>query len=44
MKALREHYDVSAEGKRRMNITKTDMKELYFKRQDVLPLKSIRLV
>ena len=31
MKAPREHYNGSAESKRHMNITKTDLKELYFK-------------
>ena len=38
-KTLREHYNGSAEGGRCMNITKADMKELYFKHQDVLPFE-----
>jgi len=39
MKSLRERYDGSAEGERRMNITKVDHKELYFKCQDVFPFE-----
>ena len=39
MKALRKHYYAYYEGERHMNITKADLKELYFKRQDILPLK-----
>ena len=37
MKSLRVNYDGSAEGKRRMNIKKVDLKELYFKCQDFSP-------
>ena len=35
MRSLRDNYNDSAEGKRRMNIVKAYFKELYFKRQDV---------
>ena len=37
MKALREYSDSSDEGERSMNIMKSDLKDLYFKRQDVFP-------
>ena len=39
MKALRGHYDGSAEGKHHMNITKADLRELYLKRRDVFPFE-----
>ena len=35
MKSLREHHNGSAKGNHCMNIKKEDMRELYFKRQDV---------
>ena len=31
MKSFREHYSGSSEGENHMNITKADLKELYFK-------------
>ena len=40
MKDIKEYYDGSAEGERRMNTTEVDMKELQFKRQDVFPLEN----
>ena len=39
MKALREHYNGSAKGERRMKTPKLELKELYFKRQDVFPFE-----
>ena len=39
MKALREDYNVSDDGKRRMNTTKADMKELEFKCQDIFSIQ-----
>ena len=39
MKALREYSDSSDEGERSMNIMKSDLKDLYFKRQDVFPFE-----
>ena len=39
MKSLRENCDGSAKDERRMNITKADMNDIYFKRQDVYPFK-----
>ena len=39
MKALRENYYGSAEVECCMNITKADLKDLYFKQQDVLPFE-----
>ena len=38
-KALREHYNGSSEGKLLMNITKADLKDLYFKRQEIFSFK-----
>ena len=32
------YYDVVAEGEQNMNVMKANMKELYFKRQDMFPL------
>ena len=40
MQSLCEHCDGTAEGEQRMNVTKDNMKELYFKRQDMFPLKN----
>ena len=39
MKSLTEYSDSSNEGERFMNITKLDLKELYFKRQNVFPFE-----
>jgi len=39
MIALQEHYNGSAEGERRLNITRADLKELFFKRQDTFPFE-----
>ena len=39
MKSLREHYYGSAKGRSHMNTTKADLKDLYFKRQDVFPFE-----
>ena len=35
MKALGEHYNRSTKGDCNMNITKVNLKDLYFKHQDV---------
>ena len=35
MKAIREHYNGSAKGELCMNITKVDLKDIYFKYQDI---------
>ena len=40
MKALRKHYNGSTKGERIMNTTEADLKEIQFKRQDVLPLEN----
>ena len=39
MKALREHYDGSAESECPMNITTAYLKVLYFKQHEVFPFK-----
>ena len=39
MKAPSENYNGFYEGERLMSITKADLKELYFKRQDILPFE-----
>ena len=39
MKAPSENYNGFYEGERLMSTTKADLKELYFKRQDILPFE-----
>ena len=41
MRALMEYYDGSTNGECHMNITRVDLKELHFKRQDDSHLKSM---
>ena len=39
IKVLRENYYGSDKGERHMNITEADLKEIYFKLQDVFPFE-----
>ena len=38
MKSLCEQYGWAVEGEQRINVTKDDLKEIYFKQQYVFPL------